>query len=89
MDLAVGARRLIIAMAHRTRGGAPRIVAECDYPLTAARCVDVVITDLAVIDVGAGGLRLREVAPGVRPGAVVRATGAPLEVPARVPEMQL
>ena len=89
MDLAVGARKLIIAMAHRTREGAPRIVAECEYPLTAPRCVDVIITDLAVIDVGAGGLTLRETAPGVSPAEVVEASGAPLAVPAEVPRMRL
>ena len=89
MDLAVGARKLIIAMAHRTREGAPRIVAECDYPLTAPRCVDVIITDLAVIDVGAGDLTLRETAPGVSPAEVAAASGAPLAVPAEVPQMRL
>ena len=89
MDLAVGARTLIAAMAHTTREGAPRIVAECDYPLTAARCVDVIITDLAVIDIGADGLTLRETAPGVSVAEVAAATGAPLAVPAEVPEMRL
>lgn len=76
-------------MAHRTRDGAPRIVPECDYPITAARCVDVIITDLAVIDVAANGLTLRETAPGVSPAEVAAATAAPLTVPAHVPEMQL
>ena len=89
MDLAVGARTLIAAMAHTTRDGASRIVAECDYPLTAARCVDVIITDLAVIDVGADGLTLRETAPGVSAAEVTAATSAPLVVPAEVPEMRL
>ena len=89
MDLAVGARTLIAAMAHTTRDGAPRIVAKCDYPLTAARCVDVIITDLAVIDVGADGLTLRETAPGVSAAEVAAATDAPLAVPAEVPEMRL
>ena len=89
MDLAVGARKLIVAMAHRTREGAPRIVAGCEYPLTAPRCVDVIITDLAVIDVGAGGLTLRETAPGVSPAEVVEASGAALAVPAEVPQMRL
>lgn len=89
MDLAVGARKLIVAMAHRTREGAPRIVPECDYPLTAARCVDVIITDLAVIDVAANGLTLRETAPGVGADEVLSATAATLAVPAQVPEMRL
>ena len=89
MDLAVGARKLIVAMAHRTREGASRIVPECDYPLTAAECVDVIITDLAVIDVAANGLTLRETAPGVSAAEVAAATAAPLAVPAQVPEMRL
>ena len=89
MDLAVGARKLIVAMAHITRDSAPRIVAECDYPLTAARCVDVIITNLAVIDVSANGLTLRETAPGVSADEIVAATGAPLAVPADIPEMRL
>ena len=89
MDLAVGARKLIVAMAHRTRDSAPRIVPECDYPLTAARCVDVIVTDLAVIDVAANGLTLRETAPGVSAAEVAAATAAPLAVPAHVPEMRL
>lgn len=89
MDLAVGARKLIIAMAQRTREGAPRIVAECEYPLTAPRCVDVIITDLAVIDVAADGLTLRETAPGVSPAEVAAACAAPLAVPAEVPHMRL
>ena len=87
MDLAVGARTLIIAMAHVTRDGEPRIVEVCDYPLTAERCVDVIITDLAVIDVTADGLRLRETAPGVSATEVAQWTGAPLNIPDGVPEM--
>ena len=47
MDLAVGAQRLIIAMQHTTREGRPRIVKECDYPLTAPGCVDLIVTSLA------------------------------------------
>ena len=89
MDLAVGARRLIIAMAHVTRDGEPRIVEVCDYPLTAERCVDVIITDLAVIDVTQEGLSLRETAPGISPGEVAQWTGAPLLIAADVPEMSL
>ena len=89
MDLAVGARKLIIAMAHVTRDGEPRIVEVCDYPLTAERCVDVIITDLAVIDVSEHGLMLRETAPGVSTDEVIRWTGAPLAVPNEVPQMSL
>lgn len=89
MDLAVGARQLIIAMAHTTRDGEPRIVEDCDYPLTAQRCVDVIITDLAVIDVTPHDLRLRETAPGVSSAEVAERTGAPLHIPADVPQMSL
>ena len=89
MDLAVGAKKLIIAMAHVTRDGEPRIVEVCDYPLTAERCVDVIITDYAVIDVTESGLQLREVAPGVSVGEVIAWTGAPLDVSGDVIEMSL
>ena len=79
MDLAVGARRLIVAMEHTTRSGEPRILTECTYPLTAERCVKLVVTDLAVIAVTPEGLALREVAPGVNLAAVVARTAAPLD----------
>ncbi|MCY3559272.1 MAG: 3-oxoacid CoA-transferase subunit B [Chloroflexi bacterium] len=89
MDLAVGARKLIVAMAHVTREGEPRIVEVCDYPLTAERCVDVIISDLAVIDVTTSGLRLRETAPGVSIEQVVAWTAAALVVSEPVREMTL
>ncbi len=89
MDLAVGARRLIVAMEHTTRDGMARIVRECSYPLTARRCVDLIVTDLAVVEVGPAGLTLREVAPGWAPGEVAALTAAPLAVAADVPEMEL
>ncbi len=89
MDLAVGARKLIIAMAHVTREGEPRIVEVCDYPLTARRCVDVIITDLAVIDVSPAGFSLRETAPGVTADDVVAWTAAPVDTSGPVNEMAL
>ena len=89
MDLAVGARRLIVAMEHTTKDGRPRILRECTYPLTARRCVDLIVTDLAVVEVRPEGLTLREVAPGWAPGEVVTLTEAPLTVPRGVPEMEL
>lgn len=64
MDVAVGAKRLIVAMLHTTKEGKPRIVRECDYPLTARECVNLIVTDLAVVEVTGKGLVLREVAPG-------------------------
>lgn len=89
MDLAVGARTLIVAMQHVTRDGRPRIVERCDYPLTAAACVDVIVTDLAVIDVRPDGLHLREVAPGVTATDVRRWTQPALHVPSPTPTMAL
>ena len=64
MDLAIGAKRVIIAMEHVTKEGEPRILKECTYPLTAKECVDLICTDIAVIDVTDKGLVLKEVAPG-------------------------
>lgn len=88
MDIAAGAKKLIVCMEHTTKEGAPKIVRACTYPLTALACVDTVVTDLAVIDVQPDGFQLREVAPGWTVEEVQSVTGAKLAVPAHVPEMQ-
>jgi 3-oxoacid CoA-transferase B subunit len=87
MDIAAGARTLIVCMEHTTKDGAPKIVKQCTYPLTALACVDTVITDLAVIDVKPEGLLLREVAPGWTTEEVQELTGAPLIARRQIPEM--
>ncbi len=89
MDIAVGARRLIVCMEHNAKDGAPKVVKECSYPVTAIECVKTIITDLAVIDVTPEGLVLREVAPGCTAAEVQQCTEARLIVPRRVPEMKL
>jgi 3-oxoacid CoA-transferase B subunit len=70
MDLAQGANRLIIAMNHTTKEGEPRIVKKCSYLLTAPKCVDLIVTDIAAIEVTDRGLVLKEVAPGWTPEEV-------------------
>jgi 3-oxoacid CoA-transferase subunit B len=89
MDIAVGARRLIVCMEHTAKDGSPKIVRTCTFPLTALQCVHTIVTDMAVIDVTPDGLVLREVAPGFTSDEVAAATGAKLIVRGRVPEMKL
>jgi 3-oxoacid CoA-transferase subunit B len=91
MDLAAGARRVIVAMEHSSRDGEPKIVSECAYPLTGIRCVSMIVTDIAVLDVepGGGGLVLSEYAPGWNPDDVAAVTGAPLRVDDDVKEYEL
>jgi 3-oxoacid CoA-transferase B subunit len=64
MDLPVASKRVIILMTHTTKDGKPKVVKKCKLPLTVEKCVDLIITDIAVIEVTDRGLVLKEVAPG-------------------------
>jgi 3-oxoacid CoA-transferase B subunit len=88
MDIAAGAKNLIVCMEHVAKDGAPKIVKQCTYPLTGLACVDTIVTDLAVIDVAPDGLVLREVAPGWTVEEVQKLTGASLAAKGRVPEIR-
>jgi acetate CoA/acetoacetate CoA-transferase beta subunit len=88
MDLVSGAKRVIVAMQH-TAKGKPKIVRQCSLPLTSARPVDLVVTELAVIGFPGGRATLLETAPGVSAKQVLEATEAELAVPERVPSMAL
>jgi 3-oxoacid CoA-transferase len=80
MDLVAGAKRVVVTMEHAARDGSPKIVSQCSLPLTGRRCVDLVVTEMAVIEVVKEGLLLREIAPDTTLEAVKRATGAELIV---------
>jgi 3-oxoadipate CoA-transferase beta subunit len=78
MDLAIGAKRVLVMMDHVTKAGEPKIVAQCTYPLTGSRCVNRIYTDLAVLDVTRDGLRIAEIVPGLSFEQLQRCTGVPL-----------
>src|SRR5450432_4512439 len=80
MDLVAGARRVIIAMEHTTRDGGHKILETCTLPFTGLKVVNLIVTELAVIEVTPRGLVLREIAASTTVPIVVAATGAALTV---------
>jgi 3-oxoacid CoA-transferase subunit B len=88
MDLAVGARKVIVAMDHITTDGEAKILKECTYPLTAKACVNTIVTNYAVIEVTPKGLVLKEAIPGVTAEDVQNMTEAPLIIADDFKEME-
>ena len=88
MDLVAGARRVIVAMEHTTREGAPKILKKCTLPLTGVKVVDTIVTEMAYIRVTKDGLVLEEVAPGLIAEDVQRVTEARLRVSSSLKGME-
>lgn len=86
MDLVSGVRRVVVVMEHVAKDGTAKIVRECTLPLTGARVVHQIITDLAVVDVTDHGLTVIELAPGVTQADVLRLTDAPLRFAHQTPQ---
>lgn len=78
MDLVAGARRIFVMMPHQGKDGSPKIVAQCSYPLTGARVVDRIYTDLSIIDVLADGLVVRGIVQGMTLAQLQERTGVQL-----------
>jgi 3-oxoacid CoA-transferase subunit B len=89
MDLAAGAGRVIVTMLHTTKEGGPRIVENITFPLTAKGCVSLIVTDLAVIEVTAKGLILKEIAPGWTVQEIQALTEARLTPAGDIKEIEL
>ena len=88
MDLVAGARRVVVAMEHTTREGAPKILKKCTLPLTGVRVVDTIATEMAYIRVSENGLVLEEVAPGLTAEDVQKCTEARLIVSPKLKLME-
>ena len=89
MDLAVGAKKVIVAMIHTTRDGSPKVVKECTYEITARRCVSLIVTDMAVIEITPAGIVLKEVAPGLTPDDIQAVTEPELIIADDIKEVEL
>lgn len=89
MDLAFCAKKLIVVMSHIAKDGSYKIVKKCSYPITAPRCVDLIVTDIAVIEVTPKGLVLKEVAPKWTPEEVQELTEPKLIVAPDLKEISL
>ncbi len=88
MDLVAGAKRVVVAMQHVSKDGKSKIMKKCHLPLTGKKCVNRIVSELAVIDVTPKGLKLVERAPGVSVETIVKSTEASLLIEGDIPEMK-
>ncbi len=89
MDLVASAKRVVVIMDHAAKDGRPKILKDCNLPLTGKAVVHRIITDLCVLDVTPEGLILRELTPGVSAREVQEKTEPTIKVPPDVAEMKL
>jgi 3-oxoacid CoA-transferase B subunit len=90
MDLVASAKNIIVAMQHRSKDGASKLLTKCSLPLTGLRCVKKIVTDMAVLDVlPTGGFQLLERAPGISVEQIKNATEGKLIINGDIPEMVL
>jgi 3-oxoacid CoA-transferase subunit B len=88
MDLVAGARRTVVVMEHTTKEGAPKILKKCTLPLTGVKVVNTIVTEMGYISVTPQGLVLEEIAPGLTPEEVQKATEARLIISPKLKTMQ-
>lgn len=89
MDLVASARNIIVAMMHTNPKGESKLLKQCQLPLTGVRCVKMIVTDLAVLDLVEGGFKLIERAPGISVEEIKAKTEGKLLIEGDVPEMVL
>lgn len=89
MDLVTGAKKVIIAMEHTAKDGSPKILKECTLPLTGREVVDLIVTDMGVMEVTDKGIVLKEIAPGLTVEDVQKATEAQLIIDENLKEMEV
>lgn len=89
MDLVASAKNIVVAMMHTDKDNNSKLLRKCTLPLTGVKCVKRIVTDLAVVDITAGGFRLIERAPGVSVEEIIKATEGKLIIEGDIPEMQI
>jgi len=89
MDLVASAKNIIVAMMHTNRAGESKLLKECTLPLTGVKCVNKIVTNMAVLDITEEGFKLRERAPGVSVDEIKNATAGRLVVEGDIPEMKI